>query len=89
MMELSKRATQWTIFLFDFNQKTQRDYCITDETKWKELAPGQPFTYYFLDERFGTMYASETRLGKNFTEYFLDCHSYSMSWIVCSYLFYS
>ena len=30
------------------------------------MAPGQPFTYYFLDERFGNMYAAETRLGKVF-----------------------
>jgi putative ABC transport system permease protein len=36
------------------------------EKKWKAMAPGQPFTYYFLDERFGTMYATETRLGQIF-----------------------
>lgn len=36
------------------------------ESKWNELAPGQPFTYSFLDERFGSMYASEMRLGKVF-----------------------
>jgi putative ABC transport system permease protein len=36
------------------------------ESKWNELAPGQPFTYSFMDERFGNMYASETRLGKVF-----------------------
>ncbi|HET9052827.1 MAG TPA: FtsX-like permease family protein, partial [Cyclobacteriaceae bacterium] len=36
------------------------------ESKWKEMAPGQPFTYSFLDERFGNMYAAETRLGKVF-----------------------
>lgn len=36
------------------------------ESKWKVLAPGQPFTYSFLDDRFGNMYASEMRLGKVF-----------------------
>jgi putative ABC transport system permease protein len=36
------------------------------EAKWKELAPGQPFNYSFLDERFGRMYSAETRLGKVF-----------------------
>ncbi len=36
------------------------------ESKWKEMAPGQPFTYSFLDDRFGNMYAAETRLGKVF-----------------------
>ena len=30
------------------------------------MAPGQPFTYYFLDQRFGNMYAAETRLAKIF-----------------------
>jgi putative ABC transport system permease protein len=37
------------------------------EGKWKEMAPGQPFTYSFLDESFGRMYSSETRLSKVFT----------------------
>ncbi|PRY84651.1 ABC transporter permease [Mongoliibacter ruber] len=39
------------------------------ENKWKELAPGQPFTYEFLDERFTYMYASETRIGKVFAAF--------------------
>lgn len=36
------------------------------ESKWKEMAPDQPFTYSFLDDNFGKMYAAETRLGKVF-----------------------
>ncbi len=36
------------------------------ESKWREMAPGQPFTYSFLDDSFGRMYAAETRLGKVF-----------------------
>jgi putative ABC transport system permease protein len=36
------------------------------KSKWKELAPGQPFSYSFLDDSFGKMYAAETRLGKVF-----------------------
>ena len=36
------------------------------ESKWKTMAPGQPFTYSFLDDRFGKMYAAEMRLGKVF-----------------------
>lgn len=39
------------------------------ESKWKALAPGQPFTYEFLDERFASMYASETRIGKVFAAF--------------------
>jgi putative ABC transport system permease protein len=30
------------------------------------MAPGQPFTYQFLDDSFGKMYAAETRLGSIF-----------------------
>lgn len=33
------------------------------EATWDEMAPGQPFTYSFLDDEFGKMYAAETRLG--------------------------
>jgi putative ABC transport system permease protein len=36
------------------------------ESKWKEVAPGQPFQYAFLDEAFGKMYSSEQRLGQIF-----------------------
>jgi putative ABC transport system permease protein len=34
------------------------------ETVWQEMTLGQPFTYSFLDERFGRMYDAETRIGK-------------------------
>jgi putative ABC transport system permease protein len=34
------------------------------ETKWKELAPGQPFTYTFMDESFNSVYKAEQRIGK-------------------------
>ncbi|MBX2913829.1 MAG: ABC transporter permease [Cyclobacteriaceae bacterium] len=49
---------------FRFQSKNTREVIETVEAKWKELAPGQPFNYYFLDERFSSMYANETRLGK-------------------------
>ncbi|MBW3466466.1 ABC transporter permease [Arthrospiribacter ruber] len=39
------------------------------EGKWNELAPGQPFTYSFLDDRFASMYASEARIGKVFAAF--------------------
>ena len=63
-MELSKQPEGPISFRFQ-SQNTQEVIQIV-EAKWKEMAPGQPFTYYFLDERFGTMYAAETRLGKIF-----------------------
>ncbi len=34
------------------------------ETKWKELGPGQPFQYSFLDDRFARMYDAEERIGR-------------------------
>lgn len=33
---------------------------------WNEFAPGQPFAYSFLDDRFENMYAKEQRIGKIF-----------------------
>jgi putative ABC transport system permease protein len=35
----------------------------TLETTWNELAPGQPFSYSFMDERFNRMYETEQRIG--------------------------
>lgn len=36
------------------------------ETKWNEFAPGQPFHYSFLDERFNELYHAEQKLGEIF-----------------------
>lgn len=37
------------------------------ESKWKEVAPNEPFEFAFLDERFDEMYRAEQRLGVLFT----------------------
>jgi putative ABC transport system permease protein len=37
------------------------------ETSWDELAPGQPFEYSFLDDRFTNMYEAESKLGDIFS----------------------
>ncbi len=37
------------------------------ETKWKALAPGQPFKFLFLDESIGSQYKSEQQVGNIFT----------------------
>jgi putative ABC transport system permease protein len=37
------------------------------EAKWDEFAPGQPFEFTFLDDRFNNMYTAETKLGNIFT----------------------
>ena len=34
------------------------------ETRWKDLGPGQPFQYSFLDDRFARMYDTEQRIGR-------------------------
>lgn len=36
------------------------------EAKWDEFAPGQPYDYSFLDERFNEMYQNEQKLGQIF-----------------------
>ena len=64
MMYLSPRPNGG--ILFRFNANSTQDVITTLETKWKEMAPGQPFSYSFLDESFGRMYAAETRLGTIF-----------------------
>ncbi|WP_057939783.1 ABC transporter permease [Algoriphagus resistens] len=51
---------------FRFNSSNTDEVVGFIQSKWQEMAPGQPFTYSFLDDRFGQMYASETRLGKVF-----------------------
>lgn len=37
------------------------------ERIWDELAPGEPFEYAFLDQRFDELYRTEQRLGRLFT----------------------
>jgi putative ABC transport system permease protein len=36
------------------------------ESKWKQVIPNRPFSYYFLDEFFDRQYRSEQRFGKLF-----------------------
>lgn len=51
---------------FRFQAKDTQEVIATIEKNWKALAPGMPFSYSFLDEDFGRMYAAEQRLGKIF-----------------------
>jgi putative ABC transport system permease protein len=34
------------------------------ENKWRTMAPGQPFSYSFMDDDFNALYKSEQRMGK-------------------------
>ncbi|EOZ98754.1 putative ABC transporter permease [Indibacter alkaliphilus LW1] len=54
---------------FKFQAEDTKEVLSLLEGKWNELAPGQPFTYSFLDDRFASMYASETRIGKVFAAF--------------------
>jgi putative ABC transport system permease protein len=63
-MFMSKRPSG--IASFRFQSQNTKEIITFIESKWKELAPGQPFTYYFLDDRFGSMYDFENRLANVF-----------------------
>lgn len=65
MMFMSKRPSG--IASFRFQSQNTKEIVSYVESKWKELAPGQPFTYYFLDDRFGSMYDFENRLANVFS----------------------
>jgi putative ABC transport system permease protein len=52
---------------FRFEAGDVQQVISTIESKWKVIAPGQPFQYTFLDEAFNRMYDNEQRLGKTFT----------------------
>ncbi|MEO0572173.1 MAG: ABC transporter permease [Bacteroidota bacterium] len=39
------------------------------ENTWNEMAPGQPFSYYFLDDSFNDSYEAEQRLGQIFMSF--------------------
>ncbi|NBP68064.1 MAG: ABC transporter permease [Cytophagia bacterium] len=64
IMFLSKRPSGY--LSVRFQSSNTEEVIKVLETKWKEMAPGQPFTYQFLDDSFGKMYAAETRLGSIF-----------------------
>ena len=51
---------------FRFKVGDSRQVIDQIDKTWKQLAPGQPLQYSFLDEDFGRMYAAEKRLGKIF-----------------------
>jgi putative ABC transport system permease protein len=51
---------------FRFSSANTNEVIQSVEKVWKQVAPGQPFHYSFLDEDFGKMYAAEQKLGKIF-----------------------
>jgi putative ABC transport system permease protein len=51
---------------FKFSSAQTNEVVQSIEKIWKQLAPGQPFQYSFLDEDFGRMYRTENRLSNIF-----------------------
>jgi ABC-type transport system, involved in lipoprotein release, permease component len=51
---------------FKFKAENTQNVIQLIEESWKDMAPGQPLTYEFMDEQFSKMYHAETRLGKVF-----------------------
>jgi putative ABC transport system permease protein len=53
-------------FSFRFKTSQTTEVIAGLEKIWKQISPGQPFQYSFLDQDFEQMYASEQRLGNIF-----------------------
>ncbi len=51
------------------NDNNYQEIISSAKSSWEELAPGQPFEYTFLDDRFTNMYTAESRLGDIFTTF--------------------
>ncbi|MGE0770452.1 MAG: ABC transporter permease [Cyclobacteriaceae bacterium] len=64
MLYINKRPQG--MISFRFAAPDTKEVISLIESKWKEMAPGQPFSYTFMDDSFAKMYSSETRLGKIF-----------------------
>jgi putative ABC transport system permease protein len=55
--------SDWAV-AFKVNTADVKNLVSNVESKWKAMAPGQPFAYNFLDEAFDNMYHVEQRTGK-------------------------
>ena len=51
---------------FRYDTKNTQQVIETIKKVWKTMAPGEPFSYSFLDQDFQKMYTSEQKLGKLF-----------------------
>jgi putative ABC transport system permease protein len=55
--------SDWAV-AFKVNTANVQGLISNIESKWKSMAPGQPFIYNFMDEAFNDMYRVEQRTGK-------------------------
>ncbi len=49
-----------------FNTSNVKESLSKFETQWKELFPGNPFSYFFLDEHYNKQYKADQQFGKVF-----------------------
>ena len=49
-----------------FNTSNVKESLAKFETQWKELFPGNPFNYFFLDEHYNKQYKADQQFGKVF-----------------------
>ena len=54
---------------FRFQAENTKEVISLLESKWKEMAPMQPFQYTFMDDEFAMMYESEQKVGKIFISF--------------------
>ena len=64
---LAIRLTNDSYQLMVRYQGSPAEAVATVEKIWKQQAPGEPFDYNFLDERFDELFRSEQRMGQLFT----------------------
>lgn len=53
--------------MFKVASKDIQKTIVDIENTWTEIAPGQPFTYSFMDQQFDRMYEAEQKIGQIFT----------------------
>ena len=53
-------------YSINFNTANVKESLIKFENDWKELFPGNPFNYFFLDEHYSKQYQADQQFGKVF-----------------------
>ncbi|MEO9964532.1 MAG: ABC transporter permease [Reichenbachiella sp.] len=53
--------------MFKVNTQNIQSTVASIENTWSEIAPGQPFSYSFMDQKFDSMYEAEQKIGQIFS----------------------
>lgn len=53
-------------YSINFNTSNVKESLVNFEQTWKELFPGNPFNYFFLDEHYNKQYQADQQFGKIF-----------------------